>query len=173
MELQHRQQSQDHKGRCTHNLSLTLLYSYFSLSLCAHNLLLPHMHAHTHAVRHRRRVTHFHLHRVRSLSSLLLLPLLLVSIPSSFSFSPHIILFLTQFLSSLSSPPHLGSNIKHSLKKNKANRNKANKTHTQREGKRENTTIPFTPTCPASLRLTGMPSDSMQKQLATLDPLEW
>lgn len=34
-------------------------------------------------------------------------------------------------------------------------------------------TIPFTPTCPASLHRTGMPSDSMQKQLTTLNTLEW
>lgn len=120
----------------------------------------------THGQTHHR-VTHFHLYRVRVYPSLCpaFSPYLSPS-PTSFSFHPISILFFFFFypvsLSLLFLWPHLGANIKHSLKKNKANKNKANKTHTRTLNM--NITIPFTLTCPASSRLTGMPSDSMQKR---------
>lgn len=130
MELQHRQQSQDHKGWCERNLSLTLI-SFFSKQTLFSSLV--HIHGQTH-----QQVTHFHLHSVITLSSLFRLSVLFVSIPYFFLFSPPYHSFSHPISLSLLSPPaHLGSNIKQSLKKNKANRNKANNTHTRTQRHRQ------------------------------------
>lgn len=85
--------------------------------------------------------------------------------PSYHSFSHPISLSL------LSPPAHLGSNIKESLTKTRPTGTRQI-THRYTHGGREHH-IPFIPTCPASLRLTGRPSDSMQKQLPTVGRLKW
>lgn len=122
---------------CLHTIFRSLI-SLFPISLTQKIFSsLLHIYACTHMVRPTR-VTQFHLHSVICpLSVLFVYPLLL-----SFFFPYHS--FSHPISHSLLSPPaHLGSNIKQPLMKNKANRNKANNTHTQTHTGRENITIPF------------------------------
>ncbi len=126
-------------GVHTSPLSLISLFSKQTLFLS-----LVHIHGQTH-----RRVPHFHLHRVISLSSLSYLSLS----PTFSSFPPPYHSFSHPISLSLLSPPaHLGSNIKQFLKKNKANRNKANNTHTHthREREHHNSLHSHLPCFPAS-----------------------
>lgn len=107
---------------------------------------------HTHSQTNHR-VTHFHLYHVRLYPSLLPAFLSYLSpFHTFFLLSPNISLFFFYpvSLSLLFLWPHLGSNIKHSLKKNKANKNKANKTHTHPEYEYHNSLHSHLPCFPAS-----------------------
>lgn len=97
------------------------------------------------------RVIHFHLYHVRLYPSLL--PAFLSYLSPSRLLSPftqYHFFFYPVSLSLLFLWTHLGSNIKHSLKKNKANKNKANKTHTHPEYEYHNSLHSHLPCFPAS-----------------------
>lgn len=117
------------------------------------------------------RVIHFHLYHVRLYPSLL--PAFLSYLSPSRLLSPftQYHFFFTQFLSLYFSSGLILAPTSNILwRKIRPTRTRQIK-HTRTLNM--NITIPFTLTCPASLRLTGMPSDSMQKELAKFDTLEW
>lgn len=158
MELQHRQQSQDHKGLCAHFTR--------PLSLPCHPFN-TYMHL-------ARPTTEWSIFTSITLDYILLFSLLFSLIclrPVFFLLSPNITFFFTQFLSLYFSSGLILAPTSNILwRKIRPTRTRQIK-HTRTLNM--NITIPFTLTCPASLRLTGMPSDSMQKELATFDTLEW
>lgn len=170
MELQHRQQSQDHQGWCSHNLSVCNIAS--SLSHTHKNTLLtplPHVHSLQGETQHQ--VTHFYMF----MWILPLLPTVLSPFPSL-----HSIWFQTQFipLYRLILPIlDLTSESPKKAPKNRANRNKKNSTraspcmhvHAHRHAK--NITIPFILTCPAYRCLTGIWLAAKKPQQA--DTPEW
>lgn len=152
MELQHRQQSQDHKGLCAH----------FTRPLLPCHPFNTYMHAHT-----ARPTTEWSIFTSITLDCILfsLLFSLICLHPALLSPFTQYHFFFTQFLSLYFSSGlvlALTSNIL--WRKIRPTRTRQIK-HTRTLNM--NITIPFTLTCPASLRLTGMPSDSMQKELAT------